>query len=739
MSRCHRRARRAALGILLGGLLLGAKLDLPVPATAADDVAVSADASRLRLESRYLSIEINLKQPAMDVLRVAPGGDRRYGANIGSLITEASVGGRRLRSSTDDADGARATWQNLTDGAVQVRVEGVDIGGGVNETWTITVPNNGPSVQVDRSTMLRGSPPDSIGMAIVGTSVPEGTDPASLAYILEGAAYRTEVGPATLERPGGSLGLLAVDNPELSYSARSSQPDRVAARYEGALTTLSFVRKPVVKPGQTLQEGIDLRFGFQNDFTGARSDLTPNIESRLLASGYYGNAVISPVLGPVLSASMRDYRGSVWIRDIDYAMQGYSYVLYDMSVFKNALQQFLDRIDGSGVTPESILLNGYAVNRQSWDSMINVVEATRTYVAKTGDLDFYRRNQPAVARAMSWVKGLDTDGDGLPDRDIFPYGYTDTVENGPMHTYAIAKFYGGYLALAELEDAIGRNGESWREYARRTKLNFAKPVSSGGYWNPEAGYPIAWKRANGDVYTSFETFGVYEAIRTGLLGDPEQLRSVGAWLDANRDALINGNPYPERLMVGGYEPKTRKAEVPLDKLWIMDCNAPWITGISVPARVQLGRLTDARAMLDVYAASSYRRTPHAEFGAGPQARFGPGETQDGGRLWDNWSWFSAVYGTHFGLTMTVPALEIAPAPLYPEVGNQVYGVTYQDAMVQLQLYADGYAVSLDAAKRLILKPPAGYRMVDLNGDGAYAASREIAAQAGVQYVIRGYK
>lgn len=739
MSRRHCRAGRAVLGILLGSLAFGAKLDRPVAVAAADDVAITADGARLRLQSSYLSFEINLQQPAMDVLRVAPTGDRRYGGNIGSLITEASFGGRRLRSSTDDLDGARASWQSVTDG-VQVQFEGIDLGSGLTENWTITVPSNSPSFQVDRSTTLRGgTPPDSVGLAIVSSSVPEATDPASLAFMLDGAAYRTEVGPATIERPGGMLGLLAVDNPELTYSARTSQPDRVAARYEGALTTLSFVRKPAIKPGQPIAESTQFRFGLQNDFTAARSDLTPNIESRLLGSGYYGNAVISPVLGPVLSASMRDYRGSVWIRDIDYGIQGYSYVLYDMSVFRNTLQQFLDRVDAQGVTPESILLNGYAVNRQSWDSMVNVVEATRTYVAKTGDLDFYRRNQAAVTRAMNWVKGLDTDGDGLPDRDIFPYGYTDTVENGPMHTYAIAKFYGGYLAMAELEDAIGRNGGSWREYARRTKLNFARPVSAGGYWNPEAGYPIAWKRASGELYTSFETFGVYEAIRTGLLGDPDQLRSVGAWLEANRDALLNGNAYPERLMVGGYDPKTRKAEVPLDKLWIMDSNAPWITGLSVPAWVQLSRLGDARGMLDVYAASSYRRTPHAEFGAGPQARFGPGETQDGGRLWDNWSWFSAVYGTHFGLTMTVPALEIAPAPLYPEIGNRVYGMTYQGAVVQLQLYADGYAVTLDSPKRLVLKPPYGFTWVDVNGDRAFTESRELVAQPGVQYVIRGYK
>src|SRR5205823_2162033 len=136
-----------------------------------------------------------------------------------------------------------------------------------------------------------------------------------------------------------------------------------------------------------------------------------------------------------------------------------------------------------------------------------------------------------------------------------------------------------------------------------------------------------------------------------LLSDSAELQRIANWLDANRDAFLNSNAYPERLMIGGYDLVVKKAEVPLDKLWIMDSNAPWITGLSVPARVRLGRLDDARAMLAAYASSSNRSTPHAEFGAGPLGRYGAGETLDGGRLWDNWSWFSAVYGTHFGLKM----------------------------------------------------------------------------------------
>ena len=50
--------------------------------------------------------------------------------------------------------------------------------------------------------------------------------------------------------------------------------------------------------------------------------------------------------------------------------------------------------------------------------------------------------------------------------------------------------------LAELDDAVGKNGQTWRDTARTMQASFSRPMASGGYWNPATGYPIAWKRAS---------------------------------------------------------------------------------------------------------------------------------------------------------------------------------------------------------------------------------------------------
>ena len=68
------------------------------------------------------------------------------------------------------------------------------------------------------------------------------------------------------------------------------------------------------------------------------------------------------------------------------------------------------------------------------------------------------------------------------------------------------------------------------------------------------------------------------------------------------------------------------------------------------------------------------------------------ETADGGRLWDNWSWFNAVYGTHFGLKMTIPALEIEPAPLYADRGQRLAGQTVEFGLGIEQVHLTGPAI-----------------------------------------------
>lgn len=418
---------------------------------------------------------------------------------------------------------------------------------------------------------------------------------------------------------------------------------------------------------------------------------------------------------------------------MDYAISGYSYVLGDddMDVMRESLEMFLTRVDNDGVVPETIYLFDqtiYHENRQSWDSMPNLIHGVYVYVAKTGDIAFYRQHRETLHRVGNWIVRLDRDGDGLPESDDYPYGYYDSVENSVMHTYALAKMYQSLHELAELDSAIGRDGAFWKEYAARMRQAFHRPVSDGGYWRDGQAWPIAWRRTDGRVVGVFETFGVFSALRSGLIApsDGERYTDVLAAMHAFLPDLIGG-PTPMRLVPGGYPLAALRGGVdPPVPVWMLDSSAPWIVGLAVPAYAAVGYTDDARAALDAYRAMVARSDPPVvEFAAGDNACYGAADSSDGGRTWDNAGWFLAVYGGHYGLTMTPDALVIEPHPLETIDDDGIRDLRYQGASVQLALDADKdtYRIKSDRAIQVRLRPMGDATSVRVNDD---AAQEEVA-------------
>jgi hypothetical protein len=85
---------------------------------------------------------------------------------------------------------------------------------------------------------------------------------------------------------------------------------------------------------------------------------------------------------------------------------------------------------GQGTHPSHAVLDWDqpVVYQESWDSMPNLIHAGYAYVAKTGDLTFYQQHRDTLLQVGEWISRLDRDADGLPDRDIFHFGYYDSVQ-----------------------------------------------------------------------------------------------------------------------------------------------------------------------------------------------------------------------------------------------------------------------------------------------------------------------
>ena len=474
-----------------------------------------------------------------------------------------------------------------------------------------------------------------------------------------------------------------------------------------------------------------------------RAQYAPDIDALLLHEGYTANIItIGGLRG--LRASQRSYTNSVWSRDMDYAISGYSYVLDDraMDVMRESLEMFLTRVDEDGIVPETIYLFDqtiYHENRQSWDSMPNLIHGVYVYVAKTGDIDFYRQHRETLHRVGNWMIRLDRDGDGLPESEDYPYGYYDSVENSMMHTYALSRFYQALYELAELDSAIERDGSFWQGYAARLRQAFHRPVAEGGYWVEGQAWPIAWRRTDGRVVRVFETFGVFSALRSGLIAptDGQRYTDVLAAMHAFLPDLIGG-PTPMRLVPGGYPFAALRGGVdPPVPMWMLDSSAPWIVGLAVPAYASVGYTADARAALHAYRAMVARSDPPVvEFAAGDNACYGAADSSDGGRTWDNAGWFLAVYGGHYGLTMTPAALVVEPHPLETIPADGIRNFRYQGASVQLSLdtTSKSYRIQSDTAITVRLRPMGDATSVRVDG----AAAQEEVTQRlepGREYVV----
>jgi hypothetical protein len=477
------------------------------------------------------------------------------------------------------------------------------------------------------------------------------------------------------------------------------------------------------------------------DFGNATSRFDPEIEALLLANGYEANIIpIGDRRG--LRASQRSYANSTWTRDLDYAITGYSYVLGDMSVLRENIELFLARVDADGVAPETIYIRqgGWLdhENRQAWDSLPNLIHAVYVYVAKTGDRDFYQTHRETVQRIGTRIVQIDSDDDGLPDGDNWPYGYYDSLYNSVMHTYAIAKFYAAYNELAELEEVIGADGSIWEQRAARLREGFHRPVDQGGYWLADQTWPIAWHRADGPPVTLLETFSIFAALRMGLItpADGARYENLTATMHELLPQLMGG-PTPMRLALGGYEPEMRRQVDPPVPLWMLDASAPWIVGLAAPAYAATGYPEDARQLLQAYSDMARSTNPPVlEFAAGPDARYGPGNSGDGGRTWDSAAWFMAVYGGHYGLTFTPTALVVKPYPFTDLSADGIQNLSYQGAYVQFAMDAADktYRIQADRPIDVRLYPMGEATRIRVNG-GDPRTEQLLRLEPGQEYVV----
>lgn len=493
-------------------------------------------------------------------------------------------------------------------------------------------------------------------------------------------------------------------------------------------TALSFANSRVELNSQEEE-----RVAQQRTLPNASARFDRESESLLLKA--YSDNIIGPVGQRGLRTNAQSTDGSLWIRDVDYTISGYGYSLADLTVFRETLEIFLKRVDPDGEVAETIVTSQSSkVNSGAWDSMPNLIHGVYVYVSKTGDRKFYQQQRDTLQRVGDWIAVLDSDGDGLPEHnERFVYGYYNSVSNSVRHTYALAKFYRAYKELAELERSIGGTGQVWDERAARLRAAFH--ASDSPYWGQNP-WPIAWLRPDGTPVETLETFGVFEAIDSGLIGpqDGERYTRLIRALHQEFEQL-SSNGAPMRLALGGY-PQDVLRTTPRVPAWMLDVSASWIVGRAAPVYAAAGYPEDARKLMELYSQRAREGTVH-QFVAGAGAAFGPGKSRETNLPWDSSAWFLAVYSGHYGVRYTPNALVVAPSPFSALPNDGIETLSYQGAVINLSIDKEAatYRVRVDRPTAVQLYPMAGYSALSLN-NGDPQAMAELILEPNRSYLIQ---
>jgi hypothetical protein len=172
---------------------------------------------------------------------------------------------------------------------------------------------------------------------------------------------------------------------------------------------------------------------------------------------------------------------------------------------------------------------GYLLDSQP-DYAINVAEQFDL----SGDKTWLKGQKEPCERALEWLLKRDSDRDGLVEmmndshKDGKSSDWIDVVWASWENAFVNAKLYYALTLWAEREEILGDavKATRYRLAASRLKESFIKPVSQGGFWNPEKGWFVYWQDKDKSIHgDNLVTAVNFAAIAYGI-ATPEQRRIV---------------------------------------------------------------------------------------------------------------------------------------------------------------------------------------------------------------------
>jgi hypothetical protein len=191
-------------------------------------------------------------------------------------------------------------------------------------------------------------------------------------------------------------------------------------------------------------------------------------------------------------------------------------------------------------------------SQSSW--VINVAEQFDL----SGDLEWLRRHKAACERALDYLLRRDSNDNGLvemmADSHTAAKGsdWIDVIWAAFENAYVNAQLYYAMTLWADIEDLLGDSGHAarYRGCAGRLKDSFNKPVSKGGFWNPEKKWYVYWRDKDRSIHGDNLVVPVnFMAIGYGLCDDPARRSAI---LDHIEEAMQAENLFFWPLCIYSY-------------------------------------------------------------------------------------------------------------------------------------------------------------------------------------------
>ncbi len=470
----------------------------------------------------------------------------------------------------------------------QLLIRGIEFGGGgirVAETWTLSPIKDSIRWKIDRTYLDSG--------VLEDTSMPQATFPTmnwwtgallgtggvawGKLFDMPNATYGVHTGSATLwnSSTDGCLRVEASGNKssqtglrfhrsidgKFSMAVSATQNSRIPKHGKARfLRDREDVWTPfAVKEGEKISATVELKaLSFKDTFargdfkgldTGAITELVNTIgrigvidDNIVGSNGWYsGYAVLHEPWLARVGATLDDPNylrsNGAWL---DYARD---HAISKEGMVKSRWCYTAGDAQPGTYDPES------GFYEAQWGRLMDTQSSYVTNVADqfdlTGDQVWVSGQKKACESALDYLLKRDSNGNSLVEMENSSYrqrrssDWLDIVWASYENALVNAQLYGALLKWSAVERLLGDTTQASRysEFAARLKSSFNKPISEGGFWDPEKGWYVYWREADGSVHGNNLTIPVnLSAIAEGICDDPVRQHRLLATIESKMQA-----------------------------------------------------------------------------------------------------------------------------------------------------------------------------------------------------------